>query len=254
MLGRRPPHAQGPCACGAVLGFVRRPPCGERQGSRIISARASKGVKRDRTGCPPNIDICSTAHALSVWVSARKKITLPKCILTYTLPLPPPPPALGTAPVARVHRAGMPASSKPARQFTCRGRSARARPLAQQYTTHGTCKMLHPSWSAERATRPPAWRATSSPAGARQRLLVILPKRPAPTAFIRTHPRILACTQQRHATHKSPSPRSAHTCTPLPIRPLGSDHLSRIVAPGMRRSRLSGWARPSMELQLLLRS
>ena len=54
MLGRRPPHAQGPCACGAVLGFVRRPPCGERQGSRIISARASKGVKRDRTGCPPN--------------------------------------------------------------------------------------------------------------------------------------------------------------------------------------------------------
>ena len=55
MLGRRPPHAQGPCACGAVLGFVRRPPCGERQGSRIISARASKGVKRDRTGCPPNL-------------------------------------------------------------------------------------------------------------------------------------------------------------------------------------------------------
>ena len=54
MLGRRPPHAQGPCACGAALGFVRRPPCGERQGSRIISARASKGVKRDRIGCPPN--------------------------------------------------------------------------------------------------------------------------------------------------------------------------------------------------------
>ena len=54
MLGRRPPHAQGPCACGAVLGFVRRPPCGERQGSRIISARASKGVKRDRIRCPPS--------------------------------------------------------------------------------------------------------------------------------------------------------------------------------------------------------
>ena len=54
MLGRRPPHAQGPCACGAVLGFVRRPPCGERQGSRIISARASKGVKSYRIRCPPN--------------------------------------------------------------------------------------------------------------------------------------------------------------------------------------------------------
>ena len=53
MLGRRPPHAQGPCACGAVLGFVRRPPCGERQGSRIISARASKGVKSRRIRCPP---------------------------------------------------------------------------------------------------------------------------------------------------------------------------------------------------------
>ena len=54
MLGRRPPHAQGPCACGAVLGFVRRPPCGERQGSRIKSARASRrrGVKRDRIRCP----------------------------------------------------------------------------------------------------------------------------------------------------------------------------------------------------------
>ena len=35
------------------LGFFRRPPCGERQGSRIISARAWKGVKRDRTCCPP---------------------------------------------------------------------------------------------------------------------------------------------------------------------------------------------------------
>ena len=42
MLGRRPPHAQGPCACGAVLGFVRRPPCGERQGWRIKSARGPR--------------------------------------------------------------------------------------------------------------------------------------------------------------------------------------------------------------------
>ena len=25
-------HADGPCACAHVLGFVRRPPCGERQG------------------------------------------------------------------------------------------------------------------------------------------------------------------------------------------------------------------------------
>ena len=55
MLGPRRGHAEGPCACPRVIGFVRRPPCGERQGSRIISARASKGVKRDRTGCPPNL-------------------------------------------------------------------------------------------------------------------------------------------------------------------------------------------------------
>ena len=25
-------HADGPCACAHVIGFVRRPPCGERQG------------------------------------------------------------------------------------------------------------------------------------------------------------------------------------------------------------------------------
>ena len=42
-------HADGPCACAHVLGFFRRPPCGERQGWRIISARASKGVKSRRT-------------------------------------------------------------------------------------------------------------------------------------------------------------------------------------------------------------
>ena len=54
MLGPRRRHAQGPCACRAVLGFVRRPPCGERQGSRIKSARASKGVKSHRIGSPPS--------------------------------------------------------------------------------------------------------------------------------------------------------------------------------------------------------
>ena len=32
MLGPRWAHADGPCACAHVLGFVRRPPCGERQG------------------------------------------------------------------------------------------------------------------------------------------------------------------------------------------------------------------------------
>ena len=66
MLGRRPPHAQGPCACGAVLGFVRRPPCGERQGSRIKSARASRGVKRDRTGSPPNDTHTSATESVRV--------------------------------------------------------------------------------------------------------------------------------------------------------------------------------------------
>ena len=53
MLGPRRVCAQEPCAHTHVLGFFMRPPCGERQGSRIISARASKRVKRDRTGCPP---------------------------------------------------------------------------------------------------------------------------------------------------------------------------------------------------------
>ena len=53
MLGPRRVCAQEPCAHTHVLGFVRRPPCGERQGSRIISARASKGVKSYRIRCPP---------------------------------------------------------------------------------------------------------------------------------------------------------------------------------------------------------
>ena len=32
ILGPRSAHAEGPCACAHVLGFFRRPPCGERQG------------------------------------------------------------------------------------------------------------------------------------------------------------------------------------------------------------------------------
>ena len=57
MLGPRRPHAQGPCACGHVLGFFRRPPCGERQGSRIKSARASKGVKSYRIRSPLSVGL-----------------------------------------------------------------------------------------------------------------------------------------------------------------------------------------------------
>ena len=51
---RKLPHAEGARACGNVLGFFRRPPCRPQSVPRIISARASKGVKRDRTGCPPS--------------------------------------------------------------------------------------------------------------------------------------------------------------------------------------------------------
>jgi hypothetical protein len=54
MLGPRRGHAEGPCARPRVIGSLRRPPCGERQGSRIKSARASRGVKRDRIGSPPS--------------------------------------------------------------------------------------------------------------------------------------------------------------------------------------------------------
>ena len=60
MLGPRRGHAEGPCARPRVIGSLRRPPCGERQGSRIKSARASKGVKRDRIRCPPNFDLTSS--------------------------------------------------------------------------------------------------------------------------------------------------------------------------------------------------
>ena len=55
MLGPRRLHADGPCACSRVIGSLRRPPCGERQGSRIKSRRASRGVKRDGTCAPLNI-------------------------------------------------------------------------------------------------------------------------------------------------------------------------------------------------------
>ena len=59
------------CAHTHVLGFFMRPPCGERQGSRIKSARASKGVKRDRIGCPPNADmhtaLCDKLYGLGEW-------------------------------------------------------------------------------------------------------------------------------------------------------------------------------------------
>ena len=51
---RKLPHAEGARACGNVLGFFRRPACRPQSVPRIKCARASKGVKRDRTGCPPN--------------------------------------------------------------------------------------------------------------------------------------------------------------------------------------------------------
>jgi hypothetical protein len=51
---RKLPHAEGARACGNVLGCFRRPACRPQSVPRIKSARASKGVKRDRTGCPPS--------------------------------------------------------------------------------------------------------------------------------------------------------------------------------------------------------
>ena len=45
-------HAEGARACGNVLGFFRRPPCRPQSVPRIKCARASKGVKRDRTQSP----------------------------------------------------------------------------------------------------------------------------------------------------------------------------------------------------------
>ena len=58
---RKLPHAEGPRACGNVLGFCRRPPCRPQSVPRIKSARASKGVKRDRIGCPPTLENLHTS-------------------------------------------------------------------------------------------------------------------------------------------------------------------------------------------------
>ena len=75
MLGPRRGHAEGPCARPRVIGSLRRPPCGERQGSRIKSARASKGVKRDRTGCPSSVGSCVSVSAVEkVLHSAVEKV------------------------------------------------------------------------------------------------------------------------------------------------------------------------------------
>ena len=52
-FGPKRSHAEGPRACDYVLGFCRRPPCRPQSVPRIKCARASKGVKRDRIGCPP---------------------------------------------------------------------------------------------------------------------------------------------------------------------------------------------------------
>ena len=52
-FGPKRRHAEGPCACRGALGFCRRPPCRPQSVPRIISARASKGVKSHRIGSPP---------------------------------------------------------------------------------------------------------------------------------------------------------------------------------------------------------
>ena len=51
-FGPKRSHAEGPRACDYVLGFCRRPPCRPQSVPRIKCARASKGVKRDRTQSP----------------------------------------------------------------------------------------------------------------------------------------------------------------------------------------------------------
>ena len=53
---RKLPHAEGPRACGNVLGFCRRPPCRPQSVPRIKSGRASKGVKSRRIRCPPTAE------------------------------------------------------------------------------------------------------------------------------------------------------------------------------------------------------
>ena len=54
-FGPKRSHAEGPRACDYVLGFCRRPPCRPQSVPRIKCARASKGVKRDRTQSPLSV-------------------------------------------------------------------------------------------------------------------------------------------------------------------------------------------------------
>ena len=63
-FGPKRSHAEGPRACDYVLGFCRRPPCRPQSVPRIKCARASKGVKRDRTGCPPSLAAIAWARCL----------------------------------------------------------------------------------------------------------------------------------------------------------------------------------------------
>ena len=62
---RKLPHAEGPRACGNVLGFCRRPPCRPQSVPRIKSGRASKGVKSRRIRCPPNTVACHARIAVA---------------------------------------------------------------------------------------------------------------------------------------------------------------------------------------------
>ena len=56
-FGPKRSHAEGPRACDYVLGFCRRPPCRPQSVPRIKCARASKGVKRDRTQSPLSVGV-----------------------------------------------------------------------------------------------------------------------------------------------------------------------------------------------------
>ena len=67
------------CAHTHVLGFVRRPPCGERQGDKELNrhAGALRGVKRDRTGCPAPVRAsrCAGAHPNGPWPQAGRHLS-----------------------------------------------------------------------------------------------------------------------------------------------------------------------------------
>ena len=86
MLGPRRGHAEGLCACPRVIGPLRRPPCGEREGSRIKSARASRGVKSHRTGCPPRKGRLTKWPGPTKWprvqVRARRALRAPHVPVT----------------------------------------------------------------------------------------------------------------------------------------------------------------------------